>query len=100
MPQTVEVRFKGTRRDFFLWTDEQDPLRLKEAVVVEAERGLDFGRVFSAGGGAKKCAGAATVRGGATASPAMRPVVRRASMRDPHFKRAAKRRRSPPRRYR
>ena len=81
MPQTVEVRFKGTRRDFFLWTDEQDPLRLKEAVVVEAERGLDFGRIFSAGEVAqKKCAGACNGYAvGATAPPAMRPVVRRAS---------------------
>ncbi|HSR92920.1 MAG TPA: PSP1 domain-containing protein, partial [Gemmatimonadales bacterium] len=81
MTQTVEVRFKGTRRDFFLWTDEQDPLRLKEAVVVEAERGLDFGRVFSAGEVAqKKCAGACNgCAVGATAPPAMRPVVRRAS---------------------
>jgi cell fate regulator YaaT (PSP1 superfamily) len=57
MPQTIEVRFKGTRRDFFLWHDEQDPLRLKDAVVVEAERGLDLGRVHSAGEVAeKKCA--------------------------------------------
>jgi cell fate regulator YaaT (PSP1 superfamily) len=81
MPQTVEVRFKGTRRDFFLWEDEQEPLRLKEAVVVEAERGLDFGRVFSAGDTAqKKCAGACNgCATGATAPPAMRPVVRRAS---------------------
>ena len=61
MPQTVEVRFKGTRRDFFLWPDEQEPLRLKEAVVVEAERGHDFGRVHTAGEIAeKKCAGACT----------------------------------------
>ena len=56
MPQTVEVRFKGTRRDFFHWPDDRDPLRLSEAVVVEAERGFDFGRVHSAGAVAeKKC---------------------------------------------
>lgn len=56
MPQTVEVRFKGLRRDFFLWPDDQEPLRLREAVVVPAERGQDLGRVQSAGEAAvKKC---------------------------------------------
>jgi cell fate regulator YaaT (PSP1 superfamily) len=61
MPQTVEVRFKGTRRDFFLWPDDQEPLHLREAVVVDAERGRDFGRVHSAGAVAeKKCGGACT----------------------------------------
>jgi cell fate regulator YaaT (PSP1 superfamily) len=61
MPQTVEVRFKGTRRDFFLWPDEQDPLRIKEAVVVELERGQDLGRVHTAGAAAeKKCSGGCT----------------------------------------
>jgi cell fate regulator YaaT (PSP1 superfamily) len=58
MPQTVEVRFKGIRRDFFLWPDDQDPLRIREAVVVECERGQDLGRVQSAGEAAlKKCGG-------------------------------------------
>jgi cell fate regulator YaaT (PSP1 superfamily) len=58
MPQTVEVRFKGIRRDFFVWPDDQEPLRLKEAVVVECERGQDFGRVQTAGEAAlKKCGG-------------------------------------------
>lgn len=61
MPQTVEVRFKGTRRDFFLWPDDQEPLRLREAVVVELERGQDFGRVHTAGEIAeKKCGGGCT----------------------------------------
>lgn len=56
MPQTVEVRFKGIRREFFLWADDQDPLRLKEAVVVECLRGQDLGRIQSAGETAeKKC---------------------------------------------
>ena len=27
MPQTVEVRFKGTRKAYFVWDDEADPLR-------------------------------------------------------------------------
>jgi len=61
MPQTVEVRFKGTRRDFFLWPDDQEPLHLREAVVVDADRGTDLGRVHSAGATAeKKCGGACT----------------------------------------
>ena len=61
MPQTVEVRFKGTRRDFFHWPDDQDPLRLREAVVVELDRGQDFGRIHTAGEAAeKKCGGGCT----------------------------------------
>lgn len=61
MPQTVEVRFKGTRRDFFLWPDDQEPLHLREAVIVDADRGTDLGRVHSAGAAAeKKCGGACT----------------------------------------
>jgi cell fate regulator YaaT (PSP1 superfamily) len=56
MPQTVEVRFKGIRREFFLWPDDQDPLRRSEAVVVECLRGQDLGLVQSAGEAAeKKC---------------------------------------------
>ena len=29
MSQTVEVRFKGTRKAYFVWEDEADPIRLK-----------------------------------------------------------------------
>jgi cell fate regulator YaaT (PSP1 superfamily) len=61
MPQTVEVRFKGTRRDFYSWPDDQEPLRLREAVVVELDRGQDLGRVHTAGEVAeKKCGGGCT----------------------------------------
>jgi hypothetical protein len=56
--QTVEVRFKGNRRGFFDWAVGSAPLRLNEAVLVEAERGLDLGRVNSAGEAAlAKCGG-------------------------------------------
>ncbi len=103
MPQTVEVRFKGTRRDFFHWPDDREPLHLSESVVVEAERGFDFGRVQSAGAVAeKKCnsctscgvgEGIAESRAGGTvvdppaaaasspsaAPPGRRTIVRRAS---------------------
>jgi cell fate regulator YaaT (PSP1 superfamily) len=58
MPQTVEVRFKGLRREFFLWPEGEEPLRLKEAVVVAAEKGQDLGRVASTGEAAiRKCGG-------------------------------------------
>lgn len=66
MPQTVEVRFKGTRREFYLWPDETEPLRLQEAVVVQLDRGHDLGRVQSAGATAeKKCGSCATCATGA-----------------------------------
>ena len=56
MPQTIEVRFKGTRRAFFEWTDEQDDPRLQDAVIVEVERGKDLGRISALGEVAlKKC---------------------------------------------
>jgi cell fate regulator YaaT (PSP1 superfamily) len=55
--QPVEVRFKGNRRGFFEWTGEQPP-RLNDPVVVEAERGLDLGFINSTGEtAAKKCTG-------------------------------------------
>jgi cell fate regulator YaaT (PSP1 superfamily) len=63
MPQTVEVRFKGTRRAFFHWPhDETEPLRLSESVIVDADRGEDFGRVSAVGDvAAKKCGGSCSV---------------------------------------
>jgi cell fate regulator YaaT (PSP1 superfamily) len=56
--QTVEIRFKGNRRGFFDWPVATAPLRMNEAVLVEAERGLDLGRVNTVGDAAlKKCGG-------------------------------------------
>lgn len=85
MAQTVEVRFKGTRKGYFLWEDEADPIRVKEAVVVEAERGRDLGRVTAVGDMATKkcgsCSGCAV--GEAAQEPApMKPVLRRATADD------------------
>ena len=81
--QTVEVRFKGNRKGFFTWSNGEEPLRLQEAVIVEAERGLDFGRVNSTGDVAsKKCTSCATgcATGENAAEPlVIRPVNRRAS---------------------
>lgn len=82
MPQTVEVRFKGIRRDFFLWSDEQDPLRLKEAVIVECERGHDLGHVHTAGEAAlKKCGGACS--GCEVGTQEKAPVVAEGSIDEP-----------------
>jgi cell fate regulator YaaT (PSP1 superfamily) len=51
----LEVRFKGNRKEYFTWPSEE-PLRLDEAVIVEAERGEDLGRVSALGDiAAKKC---------------------------------------------
>jgi cell fate regulator YaaT (PSP1 superfamily) len=60
---TVEVRFKGTRKAYFLWPGEE-PLRVGDAVIVEAERGRDLGHVTAVGELAEKkcggCSGCAT----------------------------------------
>ncbi len=81
MPQTVEVRFKGNRRGFHAWSDDHSPLVVNEPVVVEAERGLDFGFVQSAGASAElKCGGCDGCGPAAdsTRPAAIRQVVRRA----------------------
>ncbi|MEO6057852.1 MAG: regulatory iron-sulfur-containing complex subunit RicT [Gemmatimonadales bacterium] len=88
MNQTVEVRFKGTRKGYFLWNAAEAPLRTGEDVLVDVERGRDLGRVTAVGDvAAKKCAGACTgcaVGGEAAAehASAPRPVVRRATRDD------------------
>ena len=86
MSSTVEVRFKGIRKDYYRWADDREPLRLRDAVIVEAERGLDFGRVSAVGeAAAKKCGGCSTCGPTDDAEPApatpatapsIRPVVR------------------------
>ena len=83
MPTTVEVRFKGNRKDYFLWADDSEPLRLSEAVIVPVERGLDFGRVSAVGETAtRKCAsGCAGCAVGEVKVP-QQGVVRRASQQD------------------
>jgi cell fate regulator YaaT (PSP1 superfamily) len=83
--QTVEVRFKGTRKAYFVWEDEADPIRVKDSVVVEVERGRDLGRVTAVGDVAtKKCGGCSGCSvGDATEEPAtLKPVVRRATADD------------------
>jgi cell fate regulator YaaT (PSP1 superfamily) len=85
MGQTVEVRFKGTRKGYFVWPDEADPIRVKDAVLVEVERGRDLGRVTAVGETAtKKCGGCSGCAVGETAEEpaAMKPVLRRATAED------------------
>ena len=48
MAHLVEVAFKGNRREFFLWEGDEPP-RKHSAVIVEADRGEDLGRVHSLG---------------------------------------------------
>lgn len=87
MSQTVEVRFKGTRKAYFLWEDAEAPLRASETVLVEVERGRDFGRVTSVGELAeKKCTGCSGCATGGEAEPAEpappKRVLRRATRDD------------------
>lgn len=86
MSQTVEVRFKGTRKAYFVWGDEADPIRVKDAVIVEVERGRDLGRVTAVGDmAAKKCgSGCSSCAVGETAAEPEppKPIVRRATADD------------------
>jgi cell fate regulator YaaT (PSP1 superfamily) len=83
--QTVEVRFKGTRKAYFLWSGEE-PLRVGEAVIVEVERGRDLGRVTAIGDMAeKKCGGGCSgcAVGGEVEEPApLKQVTGRATAED------------------
>ncbi|HLB35445.1 MAG TPA: PSP1 domain-containing protein, partial [Gemmatimonadales bacterium] len=55
MPELIEVRFKGNRKDIYTW-ESGAPLAVGDPVVVEAERGLDLGVVSAVGEVAqKKC---------------------------------------------
>ncbi|MEZ4457286.1 MAG: regulatory iron-sulfur-containing complex subunit RicT [Gemmatimonadales bacterium] len=84
MPTTVEVRFKGNRKDYFLWPDEAERLCLHQPVIVEAERGVDFGRVGVVGDvAASKCAaGCSGCAVGGEPPTASRNVIRTASQED------------------
>lgn len=48
MDALVEVAFKGNRKEFVRW-DGDEPLAVKAAVIVEADRGEDLGSVHSVG---------------------------------------------------
>jgi len=54
VPGFAEIRFKGTRKDYFSYSDLD--LRPGQAVIVEADRGEDLGEVSAVGGIAeRKC---------------------------------------------
>lgn len=48
MSHLIEVAFRGNRKEFFTWEDDLVP-SLKTAVIVEADRGEDLGRVHATG---------------------------------------------------
>jgi cell fate regulator YaaT (PSP1 superfamily) len=63
----IEVAFRGNRKEFFTWTGETAP-PLRAGVIVEADRGEDFGRVHATGELAEvRCRGCA--HGCGTAPP-------------------------------
>lgn len=73
MSALLEVSFKGNRREFFLWDGDAAPL-VGAAVVVEVDRGEDFGRIHATGElAAKRFAG---VPHGAVVGQASRKVLR------------------------
>lgn len=57
MTPVIEVRFKGNRREYFSWpSQDSSPPRIDTPVIVEVERGQDFGVVSALGDVAeKKC---------------------------------------------
>ena len=82
MTPVIEVRFKGNRREYFTWpSQDSSPLRLETPVIVEVERGQDFGVVSAVGGIAeKKCERCGSC--GGPESPAPRAIVRPATPED------------------
>ncbi len=48
MTQLIEVTFKGNRREFFHWPFDEPPAE-KAGIIVETDRGEDFGRVHATG---------------------------------------------------
>ena len=83
MTEVVEVRFKGNRKEYFTWPSPE-PLALHEPVIVEVERGEDFGRVSALGPvAAKKCGtGCSGCSLAEAPAPVSRRVLRRATSDD------------------
>jgi cell fate regulator YaaT (PSP1 superfamily) len=75
----IEVAFRGNRKEFFTWSGETVP-PLKAGVIVEVDRGEDFGRVHSTGELAEvRCKGCAH---GCGTTPPPRAALRLASKAD------------------
>lgn len=72
MAHLIEVAFRGNRKEFFQWEGETPP-PLRAAVIVEADRGEDLGRVHATGELAEvRCRGCA--HGCGTAPPPRRAL--------------------------
>jgi cell fate regulator YaaT (PSP1 superfamily) len=72
----VEVRFKGNRRGFYDWPVMTALLRVGEAVLVDAERGLDFGWINTVGAAAlAKCGGCTSCAVGDSLAPDAAPSL-------------------------
>jgi cell fate regulator YaaT (PSP1 superfamily) len=75
----VEVAFRGNRKEFFQWEAESAPA-LRTGVIVDADRGEDFGRVHSTGELAElRCRGCAH---GCGTTPPPRQILRLATAED------------------
>ncbi len=79
MPQLIEIAFKGNRKEFFLWESDDTPAR-SAAVIVDADRGEDLGRVHAYGVAAEHRS--AKVPHGLLGAPATRVVKRVANAED------------------
>ena len=77
MSVLVEVAFKGNRKEFFLWEAAETPPHAA-AVIVDADRGEDLGRVHTVGAEAEQRS--AKVPHGLFGAPPTRPVKRLASL--------------------
>jgi cell fate regulator YaaT (PSP1 superfamily) len=85
LPDLVEVRFKGNRRDFFCW-ESQSPISPGSSVVVEVERGHDLGVVSAVGEMAeRKCGGGCAGCARAATQEPVGKVLREASSEDSHL---------------
>lgn len=79
MAHLIEVAFRGNRKEFFSW-DGETPPPLKAGIIVEADRGEDFGRVHSTGElAAVRCNGCAH---GCGTEPPARKALRLATPAD------------------
>ena len=83
MTPVIEVRFKGNRREYFTWPSEDSaPLRLDIPVIVEVERGQDFGVVSALGNVAEKKCQRCGACGNQEANATPRAIVRLATPED------------------
>ncbi len=79
MAHLIEVAFRGNRKEFFSWEGDAPP-PLRAGVIVEADRGEDFGRVHSTGELAEvRCNGCAH---GCGTTPPPRAALRLATKED------------------